>query len=336
MSFISFGDLAMTFRSIANHTRIRADIQRHSEELATGRTSDLSARTGGDLSAIAGIESSLRQVESFRISIGEAGLFADTLQRTLGTIQDRTSEIAPALLLAANTNEATVIQSAAVDAKGKFEAVISALNTRVANRALLSGTDTDATPLLSAEGILAQLQTAISTETTAAGVEAQVTAWFDDVGGGFETLGYQGGTSDFEDFRLGEDDTTAMGLRADDQSFRDLLKGYAIASLVADGALSGDHEERVALINTAGTRLIASDNQLAGIRAGIGTVEGRIENAQARNAAENSALELARTEILQVDPYRSATDLQAAETQLQTLYAITARLSRLSLTEFLR
>jgi flagellar hook-associated protein 3 FlgL len=71
------------------------------------------------------------------------------------------------------------------------------------------------------------------------------------------------------------------------------------------------------------------------MRAGIGTLEARIETATARNSAETSALEMARNEIIAVDPYKAATDLSAAQTQLETLYTVTARLSRLSLAGYL-
>ena len=336
MGFFSFGDLAVSYGNVANNTRIKAELHRLANELSTGVTSDVSAKTGGDLGAISDIETSLRRRDAYGVVINEAALFAQSLQQTLGSIQEITSTLGPALLLAANTNEATLIQTSANDAKEHFAGVVSALNTKVANRALLAGNNTDTTPLLGADGILAQLRLEVAAETTAAGVEARVVAWFDDAGGGFETLAYQGSLTDLEPFRLGDDDKTSISLRADDQAVRDLLKGYALAALVAEDALAGDIAERAALIQSAGTRLVGADHGLSELRAGIGTAEERIEIASTRNAAEHSALEIARTEILQIDPYKTATDLQHAETQLQTLYAITARLSRLNLSEFLR
>jgi flagellar hook-associated protein 3 FlgL len=37
-----------------------------------------------------------------------------------------------------------------------------------------------------------------------------------------------------------------------------------------------------------------------------------------------------------VDPYEAATKLEAAQSQLEALYTVTARLSRLNLVDFLR
>jgi len=65
-------------------------------------------------------------------------------------------------------------------------------------------------------------------------------------------------------------------------------------------------------------------------------IEAQIDGATARNTAESSALELARAELIAIDPYKAATDLTSVQTQLETLYALTARLSRLSLVEYLR
>jgi flagellar hook-associated protein 3 FlgL len=335
MTSMSYGDLAMSFRTQLNNARLRAELSKLSQEMASGKTSDLSRATGGDLGSYAGIENSINALGAYQTSAAEAANFVDTLQRSLGTVQDIVSEAGPALLLAGSTAEATLVQTSAADARTKFASVVSVLNTKVADRALLSGTEIGSDALADSETMLADLQTAIAAETTAAGVEAVVTAWFDDAGGGFETMGYLGGDTDLAPFRLGPDERGQVALRADDQNIRDVLKGLAMAALVADGALSGLHEERVALTQTAATHVIAGDHALSALRAEVGTVEAQIEGARTRNSAEISALEMARNEIISVDPYDTATELQAVEFQLETLYTITARLSRLRLTDYL-
>ncbi len=336
MHATSIGDLSMAFLTRLNNTRLKVDLQKVSQELASGRTTDLSKATGGDLGSFASIETALKTLSAYDVAAREAGQFVDTLQRSFETVQSQTSDLAPALLLASSAREATLVQSAAVDAKARFETVVSVLNTRLADRAILAGTATSDIALADVETMLADLQTAIAGAATADDVEAAVAAWFDDPGGGFETLGYLGATNDMAPFRIGPDEEAAVGLRADDDNLRDLFKGYAMAALVADDALLGNHDERVALIGKAATQLMAGDKALAEMRAGIGTIEARIDAALAQNGAETAALELARAEIVQVDPYEAATRLQSVETQLETLYTITARLSRLNLAEYLR
>jgi len=332
----TYGDMAAHFLTLRSNLRLRTDLARLGQELASGRVADIGAATGGDLGNYAGLENALSGLAAYKTSAGEAALFAQTVQRSLESVQSTTSKTGPALLLASATNEATALQTAAADARAGFSSVVSILNTKVADRAILAGTAIGDNALDSAEGMLAALKVAIVAETTATGIEAVVDAWFDDPGGGFETAGYLGDTTDLAAFRIGPNEQANLSLRADDPRMREVLKGYAMAALVADGALSGLHDERVALMETAATRLLGADKTLTELRAGVGTVEERIENAQVRNGSETSALEIARSDILRADPYRTATDLQTVEAQLETLYTITARLSRLSLAEYLR
>ena len=72
------------------------------------------------------------------------------------------------------------------------------------------------------------------------------------------------------------------------------------------------------------------------LAAKVGVSESRIDTAQSRNAADLLTLEMAEAELVTSDPYRTAAELEAVQTNLETVYAITARLSRLTLTDFLR
>lgn len=336
MSQSSIGDLASVYRGQLTNSRIQSNLQRLAQELTTGQTSDIGAVTGGDLGNYAGIETAISSLGAYKISTDEASLFVETVQRSLQQVQDNTTELGPSLLVASTTEDATLMQSTVADARERFASVVSVLNTRIADRSLMAGTEVGSPALADSEVMLAALQTAIAAETDAAGVSAVVDAWFDDVGGGFETSGYLGGTSDLASFRIGPNEEVSLSLRADHQSIRDVLKGYAIAALVADGALSGQAADRATLVSDAGTRLMASDYGLVQLRSSVGSVEARIETASTRNGAETSALEIARAKIIEVDPYKTATDLQSAEAQLEMLYTITARLSRLNLAEYLR
>ena len=68
----------------------------------------------------------------------------------------------------------------------------------------------------------------------------------------------------------------------------------------------------------------------------VGILQGRIETAATRNSAETSALTITLSKFTEVDSYDSATMLTAVEGQQKTLYAVTARLSALSLLDYLR
>ena len=214
--------------------------------------------------------------------------------------------------------------------------VVSALNSHVADRTLLGGAATGGPALASSETMLADLSTAIAGLTTAADIETAVDDWFDLAGGGFETVGYLGSTTTLAPFRVGQHEAVDMSLTAADAEIRDFLKGYAMASLIDLGALATEPGEQAILLTRAGEKLFNANATLAEVRGRIGSAEAEIDTALARNASATSALELARNEIVAADPYQTAVDLEAAQLQLESLFTITARLSRLTLTEFIR
>jgi len=336
MNYTSIGDMALTFQNNRQNVQIKSNLARLSQELASGQVSNLSTAVAGDFLPIIGLERSLRANAAYSTSTAEAALFATAMQASLEMIQENSSELGPALLAASSSEQTMLVDVTTADARTKFEAIVSAFNTRVADRYAFSGAATDRPPLADAETMLASLQTAIAAETTAAGIETVVDAWFDDVGGGFETVGYTGSNNIMSPFRLSDSVSATVDLTAFDPRVRSVLKGFAIAALLGEGALSGDGPERTALTRAAGENVINAEATLAGIRAEVGTGEALIESAAARNAAERLSLEIARSEITAVDPYRAATELEAVQLQLETMYKLTVRLSRLSLSEYLR
>ena len=67
----------------------------------------------------------------------------------------------------------------------------------------------------------------------------------------------------------------------------------------------------------------------------IGLNQQLVERAQSETSAVEATLTSARNQIRQADPYQTAAAITEAQSQLQTLYAVTARLSKLRLVDFL-
>jgi len=336
MNYLSIGDLAKTFENRRQNVTLKTELQRLTQELASGRKESAATAVSGDFSPITSIRRSQTALLAYSTATAEAGLFAETMQNALQLVQTTSGDLAPSLLSASSTADPKMIDITSADAKVKFDTVISAFNVQVADRSTFSGAATDAPSLADAQTILDALQVAIAAETTAAGVESVVNDWFDAPGGGFETTAYLGSDQALPKFRLSEREHAEIGISAAHQSVRNVLKGFAMAALVGEGALLVDQSERAALTRKAGERMMTSDTELAVLRAGVGTVEAQIDKAAASNSAESAALEIAETDITGIDPYRTATELEAVQAQLETLYALTARLSRLSLAEYLK
>jgi flagellar hook-associated protein 3 FlgL len=336
MNLNAHGDLALAFQNRANDTKIKSNLHRLAQELASGRKQDLATAVTGDFSPVVAIERSLKNMQAYATATAEAALLSASMQTVLGLAQDTGSELVPALLSASSSAHEMLIQTTANDVRAKFDSVVAAFNTKVADRALFSGAATGDTALASTEAMLADLQLAIAAETTAVGVEAAVDAWFDTPAGGFETIGYQGSANTLSPMRLSEDEQIDINLKADDAAVRETLKGFALASLMAEGALTGNVSERAELAKISAERMLAAGSSLAVAQAAVGTIEARVDSISSRNSAKTASYEMALHDITAIDPYAVATELEATTAQLETLYTLTSRLSRLTLTDFLR
>ncbi len=335
MSFLSIGDLAQNFQLQRDSSRINLEIRRLTTELSSGQKADIVGATGGDFGPLSGLERDLSALDANALSANEASLVGEAGNVALGRIKEDADELAATLLLTATTIQPAVVDNAAADARNRFEAAVSALNTEVAGRSVFAGQAYGTTPLPDADTILADLFAVVSVETTVPDALAAIDAWFAP-GGDFETTVYRGSAEDASPVRLGQGDTAQPTVTALDSGITETLAALASAALLDDGLFAGQPELRREQSSASAERLLSAADELTNARARIGDAQGLIETAGTRIAAERTALELARAEILEVDRFEAAIELQAAELQLQTLYSITGRLSSLSLVNFLR
>lgn len=334
-AFRTLGDLSSSFLLSRQTLALKAEVQRRSTEMATGQTTDISQTLGGDYRGLASVTRGLGLAAAERIAIAEARSAATAAQAALGVVQDRTEALSGTLLALPASPIPAALSQAGTTARGAFETMVGALNEKTADRALFTGDATDSAALAPAATMLADIEAAVAGETTAAGVIAAVDAWFGP-GGGFETAGYTGSATPLSPFRLGGGEVADLTLTAADPGLRAALKGAALGALLAGPALAGDTAGRVEIARAAADRSLAATGRVIELRARIGAAEATIEAASVRQATVASAAELARGELIGVDLFEAATRLETAQTQLETLFALTARVSRLSLVDFLR
>jgi flagellar hook-associated protein 3 FlgL len=335
MTFTTIGDQSQLFLTRRQTAMLRGDLTRLSQELASGRLTSPATRTTGDTAHVLSIQRGLTALAAYRTANAEAAQFTAVAQTALGGIQGIVTALGPALVAAAPLANATNLGISAADARGKFASAVGALNTQSGGRSVLAGTAVDVVPLADADAMLAALRTAIGGQTDASGIASVVDDWFNAPGGGFESLAWRG-SGQATSFRVAPAEDASVGVTAADPGIRAILKGLAMASLVDAPELSGNVAEQAKLSSDAGLVLIGADTGLTAMRAGLGATERRIETLATRQSAEKTALDMAEARFTVADPYETATALQEVSTQLETLYTVTARLSRLSLTEYLR
>lgn len=335
MTMTSIGDLAQSLMLRARGAELKTALADLGAELSSGRTSDIVGRLGGDLSHLADIDRTLRQLDGFGAATRETALMADAAQSALGRLHDLASDLGTGLIGIGPSSSPAARQHAALQAQGGLESALGALNLRAGGRSLFAGAATDRTPLGSSGTLLAGLKSAVSGLVTTEDIRAAAQAWFDDPAG-FRATMYAGSDRPVSPVRIGSAEVVSLSLRADDPVFRDMLRDTALAALAADPDLGLNAGVQAGLLRGAGEGLIGTRDSLTGLRADLGFAQARIEETAARNAAARTGLDYARGELLAADPYETATRLQDVQNRLESLYAVTARTARLSLLSYLK
>jgi len=336
MTLQTIGDMTRSFALVRQSTNLKQQLGRLTQELSSGQASNLTDHLSGNLLRLSQIEHDSVTLRSHQIAAREAALDAAAMQVALGQVQTLSTGLAGTAITIGSAPGGAQMDNLAVEARGTLGSIIGALNTQAAGRALFSGTQTDRAPLASVETLLGDLRVAIHGAHGPAAVRTAVDDFFDTPGGGFETTIYLGGTENLSAYDLGAGESVALTIRGDDPVLRNQLKHVALVALSDDlGALLSDEDGRD-LARGAGESLLAGQQGLAALRSNLGFAEARIDHATSRVSAEITAVQITRNDLVSVDPFETAANLEKVQIQIETLYTLTARSARLSLVNFLQ
>lgn len=335
MTQLTIGDLAQTFSLRRQSLILKEQMSRLTQEVSSGRATDLNRHLSGSLLRLTDIEHELQLLVSNRSAAREATIDVGVMQVALERVQTATNGLAATAVNAGMTPGSFKLGSLAVEAEGALGAIIGALNSDSAGRTLFSGNLIDTSPLVSKEVLLSELRSALSGAVGASAVQSAIDSFFDLPGGEFATKIYMGSAVDSSPYQLGEGESVALTVRADNKALRDALKQTALLALIAEESIILSDSERRNIAKSAGEFLLGGQTDLTDLRAKLGSAEARIEQSSSRIAAELTSLEIARNNLVSVDVFASAGELEQVQFQLETLYTITARASRLSLVNFL-
>lgn len=334
MANLTLGDMAHRFLLRKQSVALQVEAQRLSTEVATGRAADTARAVKGDLVPLAAIETSLRRLEGYRSATSDAELYATSMQAALGTIDDLSGDLSVTLLEAGRGGQTRMLGNAGVEASERLDAALSALNVQVGGRTLFAGEAVQGPAIVESATLLGLLDGVVAGALTGDEVANRVAAWFADPAG-FAAQAYLGGAPGGE-VPVSQTDSIRLDITAADPAIRTTLEGLALAAMMTRTSIPQDDGARTVIATRAGDTLLAVKTPLTDLAARLGLTEARIADTKERNDFEKNALQLARSALLDVDPYEASTRLEATETQIETLYAVTARLSRLSLVDFLR
>ncbi|WP_293574007.1 flagellin [Phaeobacter sp.] len=330
----SYGDMAQHLFLRNRSIDLKSNISTLTQELSTGKTSQLTQKLGGDLTYLSDVERNLNRLESFQVANNEAALFASSAQNNITLIHDNVVNLTSDIFAVTTSPNDNTSQQISNQARVYLTESIRALNGEAAGRSLFAGKDTETTPLESFDTLMSNLVTEVTPFSTAPDIVQAVEDWFNDPTG-FDAVMYQGADDPMDPVNIGPNEQVTVSLTADDEAFKQTLKSLAIASLINEPGLSLTSDVKFELLRTTGSELRESQDQLVQLQSDLGFVEGRIEETATRNGAAQTSLSIVFNELVQADPYETATRLEEAQFQLESLFSVTARTSQLSLMRFL-
>lgn len=334
MTITSFGDMAHSVFLRTRTAELKESLSTLTEELSTGLDADLNTKLGGDFTYLLDIDRSISRLESFEVATTESALFASSAQMLIANIDDNASALSNDILATTGTTSENNTELLSNQSRLYLEETIRSLNGQVAGRSLFAGTATTSVPLADVDTLMSTLVTEVSGLTTAADIIQEVRDWFSDPTG-FDAVMYQGSTTSMSSVYIGPNEQVNISLRADDDDFKQTMLSFAVGALATEAGLTLSTGVMSDLMSGAGTELLDASNRLTSVQANLGFTEARIEEAAVRNSAASTSLSITRNELTQADAFETATRLEEVQFQLESLYAVTARSSQLSLLSYM-
>lgn len=336
MKFIGTPDLVSNGRISRSLAQVRQDMMRASEEVTTGVKADVVEATGRDPARLYAVERDIAlnrdRVTSIDLSIGRAGVTQAALER----LEAAAGAVGLRLEAAVARGDRASAELEAGKARDAFEEAVSALNSRFGGRSLFAGAATDGAALAPAGDILAEIAARVAPATSAADVFAAVEDYFSDPAG-FAATGYLGSTTDAAPAEIAPDQFVDFAIRADRAEIVQTFTALALGVIGAEGGFAGETAAaRMEIMGESAKRGLNAGAAVVSLRSDVGVAEERLDLAKVRTESELTFLQIARNGFVAADPFQASVAFTALEGQLQTIFSVTARLSSLNLTNYLR
>lgn len=335
MSIGPIGDLAKGFALRQQSNVLKNQMTRLTAELTSGKTSDVTRHLAGDFSNLADIKHRLAILDSNAAAATQGRIDSGVMQDALSRVQTEAQKAGEAAMAFTMSPGASLMSSMAGDAKNAIGSILGALNVSVAGRSLFAGDEVGGAAITGPDDFLLAVRNAAAGATDAASFMSAMDDFFNDPAGGFQTSIFQGGTAARAGYPLGDGETVTLDLKANDPVFREVLKNVAMAAILDDQGLALTRTDQKLITRAVGESLLTYQDQISAIRADLGFAEARIDRASSRISAEIAGLGMMRTDLLEVDPYETASRLEEVQARLEAIYTLTARMSRLNLVNFL-
>jgi flagellar hook-associated protein 3 FlgL len=333
---------------------LQARLAETSEEISTGVKHDVAKSLGSQVTVLVGAREALNQSKSFQETADAIGTRMQSMQDALSKIQGLTQDVRDQVLKATGTSDEVAPRFVRVSAESALNQVRQFLNASIAGRHLFSGNEVATAPIVTdgqgeaaVKGVLGDFATALGAPITEDDVDALINgpdgiaSIFDethtDTALHWSTAFYQGAAPATPDVAARIDETTSIryGVKATDQGFKDVMMGlHMLASIdYNDKTMTTDAWRKFA--DSANTKLQSGLERLVDVTADLGLKQQAAKTSKEAHGDTITMLNGRIADMEGADPFETAARVSQYEQQLNAAYAVTARVSRLSLVNYM-
>lgn len=327
--------------------RLQRDLAAAQVEAATSRKNDLGLAVGGTIGRSVSLRADMSRVETLMSTNSIAAGRLDATQTSLSNLAKIVDKVQQTAFGALGPTGRTSLASGARDALGQMSA---AMNASVGGQPVFAGLKTDASPfanyLNAASPPKAALDVAFQAafgfpqdDPQVANITAQQLKSF--IEGPFQALfndaAWTTTWSSASDLRMSgrisPDQSIETSITANETAFRKTAAALVMAADLGTKGLNDNAFQE--LLSQTRKTLGESSTGLVELQATVGTMQDRITTASQTMKASLTTLNHSINDIESVDPFEASTRVTDLMQRLETSYALTARIQKLSLLNYL-
>ena len=319
------------------------------KEVTTGRLADVGRTLGTRTGQAVSLRQEHARLGTFMATNEMAGSRLETTQLTLDQLRETADGFLASLVSTRDTTTGAKAlgQQAAEGLKG----LIASLNTTSGGQHLFGGIHSDAAPMAdyfatpaaaskqAVDNAFAAAFGIAQTDPGAAAISAADMQTFLD--GDFRALfddpqwgaNWSAASSQNMQSRISSAEVVDTSVNANEQAMRKLAMAY---TMVADLGADGLNEGAFRAVAETATRLISEGiHEITALQGRVGGAQQRIAQVNERMSVQVDILAKDIAGLENVDPFEAASRVTTLMTQLETGYALTARIQRLSILNYL-
>ena len=326
--------------------RITRELSKAEEEATTGLRADVFRDLGARAASSISVRNQIDRTDSF---VTSNKLLEGRMDITVNAMTEMRAAIQDVMAMAVANKESPVSTAPEVQAAARtaLEQFIGFANTQYQGKSLFAGVDDDKIALnkwdqdidgfgTTPESVVADITGTGPVNTAdATAMIASLDTLFNSTD--YEDVFFNGtpeATGERVTARIDEGVTLAYGVQANDQAFRDVIKGLTMLASVDISQIS-DSDAYSVYMTEAVSVISSGTSGVLEAEARLGSQQHRLENTV---TGQEDLLNVLNSRVLAleaVDPYEAATRLQLLETQLQSSYVLTSRLANMTLLNYL-